>query len=122
SKPVGVRYAGYVPEDELPGLTAGATAFVYPSLYEGFGLPLAQAMAAGVPAITSNTSCLPEIAGEGALFVDPRSPAEIRSAIERLLASPTLRQQLRAAGQAQAEQYRWSSSARQSLDFFRNIA
>lgn len=122
SKPVGIRYAGYVPEDELPGLTAGATAFVYPSLYEGFGLPLAQAMAAGVPAITSNTSCLPEIAGEGALFVDPRSPAEIRSAIERLLASPTLRQQLRAAGKAQAEQYRWSSSARQSLDFFRNIA
>ena len=54
SRPAGVRYLGYVPEDELPGLTAGATAFVYPSLYEGFGLPVAQAMAAGVPVITSN--------------------------------------------------------------------
>ena len=67
------------PEDELPGLTAGATAFVYPSLYEGFGFPVAQAMAAGVPVITSNTSCLPEVAGDGALLVDPRSPAEIRA-------------------------------------------
>ena len=64
SRPSGVRYLGYVPEDELPGLTAGAMAFVYPSLYEGFGLPVAQAMAAGVPVITSNASSLPEIAGE----------------------------------------------------------
>ena len=71
SRPPGVRYLGYVPEDELPGLTAGATAFVYPSLYEGFGIPVAQAMAAGVPVITSNTSWLPEIAGDGALLVDP---------------------------------------------------
>ena len=73
SRPPGVRYLGYVPEDELPGLMAGASAFVYPSLYEGFGFPVAQAMAAGVPVITSNTSCLPEVAGEGALLVDPRS-------------------------------------------------
>src|SRR5579883_133348 len=122
SKPAGVRYLGYVPEDELPGLTAGATAFVYPSLYEGFGLPLAQAMAAGVPAITSTTSCLPEVAGGGAILVDPRSPSEIRSAIEKLVASPSLQEQLRTAGRARAEQYRWNLSARQSLDFFRKIA
>ena len=63
----GVRHLGYVPEDELPGLTAGASVFVYPSLYEGFGFPVAQAMAARVPVVTSNTSCLPEVAGEGAL-------------------------------------------------------
>ncbi len=117
----GVRYLGYVPEDELPGLTAGATAFVYPSLYEGFGFPVAQAMAAGVPVITSNTSCLPEIAGEGALLVDPRSPAEIQSAIERLLTSATLQQQLRTAGLARAEQYRWEVCARKSLEFFRSL-
>ena len=79
SRPPGVRYLGYVPEDELPGLMAGASAFVYPSLYEGFGFPVAQAMAAGVPVITSNTSCLPEVAGEGALLVDPRSAGEIQS-------------------------------------------
>jgi glycosyltransferase involved in cell wall biosynthesis len=117
----GVRYLGYVPEDELPGLTAGAAAFVYPSLYEGFGFPVAQAMAAGVPVITSNTSCLPEIAGAGALLVDPLSPAEIQSAIEKLLTSPTLQQQLRAAGVARAQQYRWETCARQSLEFFRRL-
>jgi glycosyltransferase involved in cell wall biosynthesis len=117
----GVRYLGYVAEDELPGLTAGATAFIYPSLYEGFGFPVAQAMAAGVPVITSNTSCLPEIAGDGALLVDPRSPAEIESALEKLLTSPALQQQLRAAGRARAQQYRWEICARRSLEFFRRV-
>ena len=71
SRPPGVRYLGYVPEDELPGLMAGASAFIYPSLYEGFGFPVAQAMAAGVPVITSNTSCLPEVAGEGGAVGGP---------------------------------------------------
>ncbi len=120
SRPAGVRYLGYVPEDELPGLMAGASAFVYPSLYEGFGFPVAQAMAAGVPVITSNTSCLPEVAGDGALFVDPRSVAEIRAAMEKLLASPALQQELRAAGVARARrEYRWEICARKSLEFFR---
>ena len=119
--PPGVRYLGYVPEDELPGLTAGATAFIYPSLYEGFGFPVAQAMAAGVPVITSNTSCLPEITGGGALLVDPRSPAEIQFALEKLLISPVLQQQLRTAGRARAQQYRWEVCARRSLEFFRRL-
>jgi glycosyltransferase involved in cell wall biosynthesis len=121
SKPAGVRYLGYVSEDELPGLTAGATAFIYPSLYEGFGFPVAQALAAGVPVITSNTSCLPEIAGDGALLVDPRSPAEIQTALERLLTSAALRQQLRAAGVARAQRYRWEICARKSLEFFHRV-
>jgi glycosyltransferase involved in cell wall biosynthesis len=121
SRPSGVRYLGYVPEDELPGLTAGATAFIYPSLYEGFGFPVAQAMAARVPVITSNSSCLPEIAGEGALLVDPRSTAEIQVALEKLLSSPELQQQLGTAGRARAEQYRWETCARRSLEFFRRV-
>jgi alpha-1,3-rhamnosyl/mannosyltransferase len=121
SKPPGVRHLGYVPEDELPGLMAGATAFIYPSLYEGFGFPVAQAMAAGVPVITSNNSCLPEIAGEGALLVDPRSAAEIRSAMERLLSSESLREKLRNAGVERAQQYRWEICARKSLEFFRRF-
>ncbi|HTW64346.1 MAG TPA: glycosyltransferase family 1 protein [Bryobacteraceae bacterium] len=122
ARPAGVRYLGYVPEDELPGLTAGATAFVYPSLYEGFGFPVAQAMAAGVPVITSNASCLPEVAGEGALLVDPRSASEIRNALEKLVDSPQLQRDLVAAGLARArEQYRWSIAGRKSLEFFHRV-
>jgi alpha-1,3-rhamnosyl/mannosyltransferase len=122
ARPAGVRYLGYVPEDELPGLVAGASAFIYPSLYEGFGLPVAQAMAAGVPVITSNTSCLPEVAGAGALLVDPRSTGEIRAAMERLLTSPELRRELRKAGLERAErEYRWGICARKSLEFFARV-
>jgi glycosyltransferase involved in cell wall biosynthesis len=114
-----VKYLGYVPEDELPGLTAGATAFVYPSLYEGFGFPVAQAMAAGVPVITSNTSCLPEIAGEGAVYIDPRSAGDLRAALENILTSPALRERLSKAGAERAQQYRWDACAQKSLEFFR---
>jgi glycosyltransferase involved in cell wall biosynthesis len=122
SRPAGVRYLGYVPEDELPGLMAGASAFIYPSLYEGFGFPVAQAMAAGVPVITSNTSCLPEVAGEGALLVDPLSAGEIRAAMEKLLTSQALQQELRTAGLARARRdYRWEICARKSLDFFARV-
>jgi glycosyltransferase involved in cell wall biosynthesis len=122
SRPPGVRYLGYVPEDELPGLMAGASAFIYPSLYEGFGLPVAQAMAAGIPVITSNTSCLPEVAGEGALLVDPRSAAEIQDALEKLLTSPSLQKLLAAAGSARAQrEYRWDICARKSLEFFARV-
>ncbi len=67
----GIRYLGYVAEQWMPGLTAGASCLAYPSLYEGFGFPVAQALAAGVPVVTSDTSSLPEVAGEAALFVDP---------------------------------------------------
>jgi alpha-1,3-rhamnosyl/mannosyltransferase len=122
STPPGVRYLGYVKEEELPGLTAGAAAFVYPSLYEGFGIPVAQAMAAGVPVITSNTSCLPEVASGGALLVDPRSAAEIRAAMEKLLSSPALQEELRTAGVARARrEYRWDVCARKSMEFFRRL-
>ena len=117
----GVHYLGYVAEKEMPSLTAGATAFVYPSLYEGFGFPVAQAMAAGVPVVTSNTSCLPEIAGDGALFIDPKSNAELGAALERLLDSPSLRRELATRGRARATRYRWKECARKSLDFFHHL-
>jgi alpha-1,3-rhamnosyl/mannosyltransferase len=68
-------YLGYVPEAEMPGLVAGASLLVYPSLYEGFGFPVVQAMAANVAVLSSRTSCLPEVAGDAAVFVDPRSPS-----------------------------------------------
>jgi glycosyltransferase involved in cell wall biosynthesis len=117
----GVRYLGYVPEADLPGLTAGATVFVYPSLYEGFGLPLGQAMAAGVPAVTSNLSSMPEVAGDAALLVDPRSPSEIAAAVGRLLDSPDLRATLSRNGRLRAQRYTWANCAQQSLEFFRRI-
>jgi glycosyltransferase involved in cell wall biosynthesis len=115
-------YLGYVPEAELPGLIAGAAVFVYPSLYEGFGFPVAQAMAAGAPVVTSNTSCLPEITGDAAALVDPRSAGEVAAALARLLESPTLRAELSESGRRQAQRYRWETCAAQSLEFFRRIA
>jgi glycosyltransferase involved in cell wall biosynthesis len=118
----GVRYLGYVPESDLPGVTAGATVFIYPSLYEGFGFPVAQAMAAGVPVITSDLSSLPEITGGAAALIDPRSEEEIRAAIERLLTSPATREQLARDGRAQAQRFRWENCARESVEFFRKVA
>lgn len=118
----GVRYLGYVPEPDLPALTAGATVFAYPSLYEGFGFPVAQALACGVPVVTSNLSSLPEVTGEAGLLVDPRSVAEIRSALERLLESPSLREEMAGKARKRASQFRWETCAEQSLAFFRKAA
>ena len=117
----GVRYLGYVPEHDLPAITGGATVFVYPSLYEGFGFPVAQSMAAGVPIITSNVSSLPEVAGDAALLIDPRSIGELRDALVKLLTSPTLQRQLSAAGVERAREYTWAVTARKSADFFSNL-
>ncbi len=116
----GVRYLGYVPETDLAPLTAAAAVFVFPSLYEGFGFPVAQAMACGVPVVTSNVSCLPEVAGAGGVLVDPRSPAEIANAVASLLESPVERERLGAEGRRRATaEFRWESFARTSLEFFR---
>lgn len=117
----GVRYLGYVPESHLPALTAAASVFVYPSLYEGFGLPLAQAMAAGVASVTSNVSSLPEVAGGAALLVDPRDVTELREAMERLLVDPDLRLELAAKARPAARRFTWDASARASLHFFRSV-
>lgn len=118
----GVRRLGYVSERELPSLTAGATAFVYPSLYEGFGLPVAQALAAGVPVITSAVSSLPEVTGDAALLVDAHSTDELRSAMERLALSPSLRRDLAAKARKRAKLFRWEECARKSLAFFESVA
>ena len=114
-------YLGYVPENDLPGLTAGAAAFVYPSLYEGFGFPVAQAMAAGAPVITSNNSCLPEIVSDAAILIDPRSASEIAAALTRLFESESLRSDLAARGRTRAQAFRWEKCATESLHFFRSV-
>lgn len=116
-----VRYLGYLPEADIAPLTAAATVFAYPSLYEGFGFPVAQAMAAGVPVVTSNVSSLPEIAGDAALLVDPRSPSELRDGLARLLLSADLRAELARRGRSRAQAFRWETCAAKSLEFFRNL-
>jgi glycosyltransferase involved in cell wall biosynthesis len=117
----GVRYLGYVAERWMPGLTAGASCLAYPSLYEGFGFPVAQALAAGVPVVTSNTSSLPEVAGEAAVFVDPLSVSAIRSALLDVLTSPSTAARLRAEARKQATRYSWERCAAQSLAFFESV-
>jgi alpha-1,3-rhamnosyl/mannosyltransferase len=116
-----VRYLGYIPERDLAPLTAAATVFAYPSLYEGFGFPVAQAMAAGVPVITSNVSSLPEVAGDAALLIDPRSQSELRTALARLLTSPDLRTALAQSGRARAAAFHWQECAARSIRFFQEI-
>lgn len=118
----GVRLIGYVPEPFLPALTAGALVFAYPSLYEGFGFPVAQAMAAGVPVLTSNISSLPEVTGRAAELVDPLSVNEIRSGLQRLLESEDRREDLAVRAKEKAQNYRWERCARRSMTFFENIA
>ena len=120
--PRGVRYLGYVAQPDMPSLFAGATVVAYPSLYEGFGFPVAEAMACGVPVITSRVSSLPEVAGAGALLVDPNSVAEIRAALDKLLGDSSLRAQVGKAGAERARKmFRWSTCAQQSLAFFTKV-
>ena len=117
-----VRYLGYVPEDLMPGLFAGASLFAYISLYEGFGFPVAQALAAGVPVVTSAVSALPEVAGGAAELVDPESSDAVRAALLRLLTSPARRSALAAAGRVRAREFRWERCADLSLRFFERVA
>ena len=121
SHAAGVLALGYVSEALLPGLIAGATVFAYPSLYEGFGFPVAQALAAGTAVLTSNVSSLPEITAGAAELVDPLSTAEISAGLQKLLDSPTLRAKLRAQGRARAEHFRWERCARETWQFFEQV-
>ena len=121
SQPAGIRTLGYVPEHLLPGLTAGATVFAYPSLYEGFGFPVAQAMAAGTVVLTSNVSSLPEITAGWAELVDPLSTAEIAAGLQRLLISPSLREKLQALASARAQHFTWERCATETWEFFEHV-
>lgn len=110
-----VRFEGWLGDSELAGLWAVADAFVYPSLYEGFGLPVLEAMARGVPVACADASSLPEVAGDAALLFDPRSEEQIAGAIERLLDDPQLAARLAARGRRRAQQFTWERTARLTL-------
>ncbi len=110
-----VRFEGWVGDAELEGLWEVASAFVYPSLYEGFGLPVLEAMARGVPVACANASSLPEVAGDAALLFDPRSEQDIAAATGRLLEDRSLADELRARGRARAARFTWERTARLTL-------
>src|SRR5207248_9059408 len=97
-----VRRLGYVPDEDLAALYASCSAFVYPSFYEGWGLPVAEALALGAPTVTSNVSSLPEVAGHAALLVDPAIPEAIAAPLERILLDQDTAALLRAAGPVRA--------------------
>ncbi len=112
-----VRFTGYIPDADKAPLLSGALAFVFPSLYEGFGLPVLEAQACGCPVITSTTSSLPEVAGEAALLVDPHDTDAIAAAIARVVGDPRLRQNLRERGWANVQRpvFSWRTCARTVL-------
>jgi glycosyltransferase involved in cell wall biosynthesis len=111
----GVTTAGYVDDADLEGLYAAASAFVFPSLNEGFGLPVLEAMARGVPVVTSNRSSLPEVAGDAALLVDPTSVEEIADATVLAINDRSVRQRLITAGRARPAAFPWSRTAQETV-------
>jgi glycosyltransferase involved in cell wall biosynthesis len=115
-------WTGYISDDDMRALLSGATAFAYPSLFEGFGLPILEAMACDVPVITSNTSSMPEVAGDAALLVDPESVPEITAALLRLLSDAGLRQSLVARGRVQRSRFSVRTMAERYRDLYERAA
>jgi glycosyltransferase involved in cell wall biosynthesis len=116
-----VIFTGYVLDEDMPALYSAADLFVYPSLYEGFGLPILEAMACGTPVVTSNTSSLPEIAGQAALMVDPYDTQAIAEAISIVLLDQNLRRTLCAKGSEQASRFSWTETAKRTLCVYQDV-
>jgi glycosyltransferase involved in cell wall biosynthesis len=110
-----------VPDADLVELYNRAEIFVYPSLYEGFGLPVVEAMACGTPVVASNTSSLPEVAGKAALFADPTDAGDFAAKLRDILDHPALRNQLIAEGRRQAARLSWTRTAEQTLAVYRTV-
>ena len=117
-----VVFAGHVPADVLPGLYANARVVVMPSLYEGFGFPIVEGMASGVPVVTSNSSSMSEIAGDAALLVTPGDQSALAEAIEQVLHDQPLAGELRRRGLARAAQFNWKRTADETVAVYRRVA
>lgn len=117
-----VRFAGFVPSDELGWWYNAATAFVYPSIYEGFGLPPLEALQCGAPVITSNAASMPEVVGDAAITVAPTDVEALAAALIRIVAEPDLRNELRERGLRQAQQFSWERTATGTLQALRAVA
>jgi glycosyltransferase involved in cell wall biosynthesis len=112
---------GYIPNNELPGIYSLSTVFLYPSLRESFGIPILEAMACGVPVITSNTSSMPEVGGDAALFIDPFIPAQIADAMKKIVRNQKLRAELIDKGFKNASKYSWTAMAKHLLRIYQEI-
>jgi alpha-1,3-rhamnosyl/mannosyltransferase len=112
---------GHLPQEDLPSVYQGATLFLYPTLYEGFGLPVVEAMASGVPVVTSDTSALVEVAQGAAEVVAPHDVEEIAAAIARLLTDPARRAELASRGLRRAEDFRWARAAEKTLEVYLQV-
>lgn len=117
-----IKYIGYVPAHEKFALMKDAACFVFPSLYEGFGLPVLEALSLGVPTITSNISSVPEIAGEAAVLVDPEKIEEITDALKKIIEDHGLRKRLGEAGIVQAKKFSWKKCAEETLMIYKEAA
>jgi len=113
-----VIFTGFLPEEILPVLYSRATLVLYPSLYEGFGSPVLEAMSCGAPVITSNNSSLPEVAGDAALMIDPYSILEIKEAIKKIITDDTLRRELRERGLKRAQNFSWQKFSQELMLVF----
>jgi glycosyltransferase involved in cell wall biosynthesis len=116
-----VTWLGYVPDDLLPNLYSEAAAFIFPSLYEGFGLPILEAMACGCPTLSSNMASLPEIGGKAAHFFDPMEIGDMAEAIRKVCEDSAYRQKLAQGGPKHAKKYNWESSFKKHMDLFETV-
>jgi glycosyltransferase involved in cell wall biosynthesis len=117
-----VRFLGFVPFDTLRNFFEAASAFVFPSLYEGFGLPPLEAMASGTPVITSDVSSLPEVVDDAAMLINPENVWDIARGIKEVLLDDDLRQTLIRRGREQAAKFSWERAAREVLEIYREVA
>nr|MDQ2899287.1 glycosyltransferase family 4 protein [Acidobacteriota bacterium] len=117
-----VRFAGWIPREELYDLFANASAFIYPSTFEGFGMPVIEALAAGLPTACSNIEPLATLAGDAALLFDPGSDPAIHDALVRIASDDSLRRRLAAAGPVRAAPFAWENSARLTLEALREAS
>lgn len=117
-----VRFTGYIDANDICAVYSGASVFAYPSLYEGFGLPILEAMSCGAPVITSNTSSMPEVAGDAARLIDPLNAEELASALEAVLDNETLRAEMKKKGLARAASFSWDRCARETLGVYGKVA
>ncbi len=117
-----VKFLGYVPDEDMNKLYSGAALFVFPSIYEGFGIPPLEAMASGTPVIGSNSSSLPEVAGDAGILLDPYDISAWKENIEKIMSDPALQNGMRLKGIERAGLFSWEKSARQTLQVFERFA